>query len=252
MEQPETGRASGGHGGNQVRIGWTGEHDAAKTIGPMPASEVIPRAHPGVIIVFGGTHPSLLPKEGAWEIWGLNAIRPEWTKDIEWDRWFNLHRYEHLQRDWKYGVDAECAWAQANPKIPFYCLDDWSGRLPNPRLFPRYFDLEGGRDDYHCSSVDLMITMAISLGFERISLHGIDMTVPHVEPISARACAEYWIGFAEARGIKVQADQTCDLLSQWFMLKSNQIYGWDDVHIVQWLERQPGPEDRPPLSHVHA
>lgn len=213
MEQPETGRGSGGHGGDQVRL-----------------------KHPRAIIISGGTHPSFLPamaiNEQPWEVWTLNAIRPQWLEDnaIGIDRHFNLHRYGHLQRDWANGVDAEIKWAQENPHIPFYTLDDWAGQIPGRQQFPRHMGFP--RDDYHASSFDLMLAFALHLGMTELHVSAFQMNVPMAEPISARACMEYWIGYATARGMTVHTDWTSDLMCQYQLVRNHLIYGWDDVDIV--------------------
>ena len=54
------------------------------------------------------------------EVWGLNAIRPEWVP--RWDRMFNLHWYDALQRyKWKpefFG--SEVLFSAMNTTMPFF------------------------------------------------------------------------------------------------------------------------------------
>lgn len=191
-----------------------------------------------VCIVGGAAQEKYLPGWGAtdWEHWGLNAIRPEWFPNHRWSRWFNLHRYEHLKRDWPEGIEREVKWAWENQEIPFYVLDEWTdcpntAPLPNRILFPR--NLGFSRNDYHAGSFDMLVAFAVRLGFTQIQLNGVKLDDPFAEPISARACLEYWCGFAEGRGVAVEAAPDCELLAQYHLVKSQTTYGWDDIKLVE-------------------
>lgn len=170
-----------------------------------------------------------------WEVWGLNAIYPPWQSHIRWARRFNLHRWEHLKRDWAAGLRAEINGANALD-VPLYVLDPWrKGALKKEIVLPRE-SLEalprGGK--YHAGSFDIMVAYAISLGAKEISIHGVSLALDgnREEPISARACLEYWIGVAEGRGIKVEMVE-CDLFYQYHLVRSATTYGWDDVQLVE-------------------
>lgn len=170
------------------------------------------------------------PRAEGWEVWGLNDVHPGSVPESRYDRWFNLHRYEHLQRDWAAGLERQISWANHHPEVPLYILDSWNDKLPNRRLFPRVMGFP--RDSYHAGSFDMMVAFAIMQGFQRIILRGVDLADPHAEPISARACLEYWIGFADARNIKVNVGPDCELLAQYHLVKSQTTYGWDDIKLV--------------------
>lgn len=167
------------------------------------------------------------------EIWTLNAIRPAWLPNARISRHFNLHRYEHLVRDWKDGLERELKWAKRNPKVPFYVIGDWPS-IPKPLQFPlnelRAFARGGG---YHAGSFDMMVAFAMLLKAKDIALHGINLNMESGEPLSGRACLEYWCGMAEGRGIKVHAASDCDLFAQYHIVKSHTIYGYDDVRLVE-------------------
>lgn len=181
-----------------------------------------------------------------WEVWGLNAIYPAWHSHIAWARRFNLHMWAHLVRDWKQGLRAEISMAQLQPKVPLYVLDPWRpGALPNEQIFPKdkLFAMPNGR--YHSGSFDLMVAFAVLLGAKEISLHGVSLALdsPREEPISARACLEYWLGYATGRGVKVELVD-CDLLFQYHLVRSTTVYGYDDVKLVE--ERLPATFDPRP------
>lgn len=167
-----------------------------------------------------------------WEIWAINAIRP-WH--LQWARCFNLHRYKHLQRDWHDGIYREAAWANAHPHVPFVVIDPWpKALLPNQVIFPRekLRTLPRG-GEYHAGSFDMIVAYAILIGAKEIALHGIGLNMESGEPISARACLEYWCGVAEGRGCKVTIAPDCDLFAQYHLVKSKTVYGYDDVQLVE-------------------
>jgi len=166
-----------------------------------------------------------------WEIWGLNAIRPRWIK--RWHRMFNLHRFAHLERDCPEYIDADATWSRRNPKVPFYVVDSWKGWLANQILFPQKELAKMPRGNYHAGSFDWMVAFAIHLKAEIISLHGIGLNLESNEPISARACLEYWCGYAQGRGIAVWIDHHSDPFHQYHIVKSDSVYGYDDVRLVE-------------------
>lgn len=189
-----------------------------------------------VVIIGGNTKPQYLNPYDDWDWWGLNAIRPKWSIDIPWAAWFNLHRIEHLIRDWAEGLEKERAWAAKNKQVPFYVIGeaDWRAFVPSAVEFPLHEIAElprGGR--YHAGSIDLMVAYAISRGVCEIALHGIGLAMESGEPISARPCLEYWCGVAEGRGIKVNTAEDCDIFAQYHLVKSHSIYGYDDVRLVE-------------------
>jgi len=178
----------------------------------------------------------------SWEIWGLNAIRPDnrpqnrWAP-VRWARMFNLHRFAHLNRDCYEYIIWDADWSKNNPTVPFYVIDTWNGLLANEHLFPRHqlHTVLGPRGGiYHAGSIDMMVAYAIALGAVEIGLHGVGLALdtPRGEPISARACLEYWCGFAEGRGVKVKAMPDCDILRQYHLVVSDTTYGYDDVKLV--------------------
>ncbi len=171
-------------------------------------------------------------REG-WNVWGLNAIRPPWVR--KWSKMFNLHRFKHLERDCPQYVDVDTAWSKRNPEVPMVVIDRWpNSRLANMVLFPREklrILPRGGV--YHAGSFDMMVAYAILLRAEEIAIHGVRLTNETGEPISARACLEYWIGVAEGRGIKVTTAGDCDMFAQFHYVRSQTVYGFDDVHMVE-------------------
>jgi hypothetical protein len=78
--------------------------------------------------------------------------------------------------------------------------------------------------DYFTSTVAYAIAMAMSMpDVAEIGLWGIDL-VHDTEYGDQRPCAEYWIGRAEASGIKVTAHE------QSALLKHRQRYGYEPIN----------------------
>lgn len=179
----------------------------------------------------------------SWEIWGLNSIRPDqrmsdqrWAP-ITWSRMFNLHRFAHLNRDCPEYITWDMHWSKANPRVPVYVCDHWHGLLANEVIFPRerlgqQLGPRGGK--YHAGSIDMMVALAIAEGAVEIVLHGVGLALDSArgEPISARACLEYWCGVAEGRGVKVRTMPDCDIFRQYHLVVSDTTYGFDDVKLV--------------------
>lgn len=184
------------------------------------------------------------------EVWGLNAIYPTWVP--RWDRRFNLHTHENLVRyKWKEAFfERETQFSHVAPDVPFYTLDPWPypHELAGWKQFPAeqmMRDMTRGR--YHCASFDWMVAFAIWLnqqtdntgpGRERrpvdeIVLHGCQLTMEAGEPISARACLEYWCGRAEGAGIGVSLAGDAKLFDFYHLVRSDLVYGIDDTPVVE-------------------
>ena len=176
------------------------------------------------------------------EVWGLNAIRHEWVP--RWDRMFNLHLYDALKRHkWRpeyFG--AEVLFSAMHPEVPFYTLDEWPKphKLMGWNKFPHQEIRDNfPRGSYHCGSFDWLVAFAVWLHWnatfeiKEIALHGVSLTLEAGEPISARACLEYWCGFADGIDIKVTTAEDCDLFYYYHLVKSDLTYGLDDTPIFE-------------------
>lgn len=217
-----------------------------ETIAPRGDDNAISRTPLKVAIIGAGAKEKYFTGakyDHTQTIWGLNAIRPDHRMDqsrwapIRWAAMFNLHRFEHLNRDAYQYIIWDTDWSKNNPKVPFFVVDSWHGLLANERLFPReqialQLGPRGGK--YHAGSFDMLVAYAISLGASEIALHGIGLALDSArgEAISARACLEYWIGVAEGRGVRVVVHPDCDILRQYHLVVSDTTYGYDDVKLV--------------------
>jgi len=125
------------------------------------------------------------------------------------DAWIEIHREwnEHVIE----GTDHE-GWLQSFPG-PIYM----SERIPNIPNSVRY-PIERAIDmfsDYFTSTIAFGIAVGIMEGFEEIAIYGVDLIVGE-EYFHQKACVEYMIGFANAKGINVRLPHKTALCKQMY------------------------------------
>lgn len=141
--------------------------------------------------------------------------------------------------------------AQARPDSNIAAMVKWikTSRVPvvTSRAHPDYpalveFPLEDVLNhfghEYFNSTLAYAIAMAIHTGqFSDISLFGCDYTYANAHDAEkGRACAEFWCGHAQARGIKIHLPKTTSLLDACHT-RAERLYGYDCVDIE--FEMQP-------------
>lgn len=100
------------------------------------------------------------------------------------------------------------------------------------------------RKPYMNSTVSAAIALFVHEAAERakadsgedevLTCFGMDFTYPNMMAAEkGRACCEYWLGFAAARGIKVQTPSSSSLLDT---CEPSQIYGYDTLDITMKTE----------------
>lgn len=163
-----------------------------------------------VAIVGAGAGKWLTPFDDlSFEIWGLNS---NWSvfRGMRFTRWFELHTKEYLQEEWGGHPDNEhFKWLRSlRDGMVVYLQNvrvDWPDILPAVE-FPqsRLAKLVPAFSEYHACSIDWMIALAIAEGFKEIHLYGVEQQHTS-EPISSRACIEFWAGVAIGRGLFVES-----------------------------------------------
>jgi hypothetical protein len=164
------------------------------------------------IVGFAASSRMMAPFDDAtYEIWGLNQGYRHIPRA---DRWFDIHYNwdEHVVE----GTD-HLGWLAAAP-IPIYMTKRIEG-IPNSIRFPIEEVMEGHLD-YFTSTVAFEIALAIKEGFKEIALYGIDLIVEQ-EYDYQKACAEFWLGVAHGKGIKITLPQTSALC------KASHRYGYE-------------------------
>lgn len=170
------------------------------------------------------------------EVWGLNAMG-----DV-----LRCHRIFHMD-----DMKVQEARAEAKPDGNIAAMVMWLKTHPGPIYtsivregypglvaFPlqdvlnRSGDANGGAP-YFNSTAAYAIAYAIHIGVKRISLFGLDYTLPnshHAE--QGRACCEFWLGIAAARGIGITIPDSSSLMDG-CATDRERLYGYDcvDVHL---------------------
>jgi hypothetical protein len=87
---------------------------------------------------------------------------------------------------------------EKNPDIPM------SVRFPKEKIMEEF-------GNYFTNSISWEIALAVMEGFKEIHLYGVDMAT-HSEYAYERPSVEYFLGWAQGRGIKIMIPQKSDLL----------------------------------------
>jgi hypothetical protein len=85
---------------------------------------------------------------------------------------------------------------------------------------------------YFNSTAAYAIAYAVWLGVRKISIFGMDFTYANSHQAEqGRACVEYWLGIASARGIKVSVAKSSSLLDACEPM-SQKFYGFDTLDLT--------------------
>jgi hypothetical protein len=110
-------------------------------------------------------------------------------------------------------------------------------RYPGHVAFPLEGVLNAGLDGnggapYFNSTAAYAVAYAIHVGVKRISLFGIDYTLPNRHSAEkGRACVEFWLGIAAARGIEITVPEQTSLLDA-CETDRDRLYGYDCVNVT--------------------
>lgn len=176
------------------------------------------------------------------EVWGLNAIGGV----IRCDRVFHMDDLRIQEARAAARPDSNIAamvkWLKTHPG-PVYTSVVREG-YPGLVAFPLQdvlngrYDTNGGAP-YFNSTGAYAIAYAVHIGVKCISLFGLDYTLAsshHAE--KGRACCEFWLGIAAARGIEIRVSDASSMLDA-CEKPEERLYGYDCVD-VRLLERPDG------------
>jgi hypothetical protein len=158
----------------------------------------------------------------SWEIWGLawrffDHRRMDACFEIhdehQWSRYTKTELYSSWLSDPK---DSE------GNKVPVYLLPQVQTRYRKCKPYPEQEAeaLMGRR--YFTSSFSYMLALAIAQAPEEIAIYGVDLVVGE-EYEYQRPAAEFLLGIAHAKGIRITIPATSSLL------KSSFVYGVDEL-----------------------
>ncbi|MGE0845832.1 MAG: hypothetical protein AB7L41_06150 [Flavobacteriaceae bacterium] len=169
------------------------------------------------------------------EVWGINAIGDV----LRCDRIFHMDdlKVQEARAKARPGsnIAAMVRWLKTHPG-PVYTSRPRPG-YPGLVAFPledvlnRRHDGNGGAP-YFNSTTAYAVAYAIHIGVSRISLFGIDYTLPDAHSAEkGRACVEFWLGIAAARGIEITVPEQSSLLDA-CAADAERLYGYDCVDVA--------------------
>lgn len=164
------------------------------------------------------------------EVWGLNAVGGV----IMCDRIFHMD-----------DVRIQETRAKAQPESNIARMLEWMRMHPGPiitsRAHPDYpglveYPLADVITDlnvaYFNSTAAYAVAFAIHIGVKKISLFGCDYTYPNAHQAErGRANVEYFLGMANARGIKTDVPKTTSLLDA-LHSQEERLYGYDSLAVT--------------------
>lgn len=180
-------------------------------------------------------------REWADEVWAINAM----ASVIACDRVFHMDDVQiqeaRAARNPHGNIAAMLRWLKTHPG-PVYTSVVREG-YPGLVAFPLEEVLNGGYESggvpYFNSTAAYAVAYAIHVGVKRISLFGIDYTLPNAHSAEqGRGCVEFWLGIAAARGIEITVPETSTLLDA-CAPDRERLYGYDCVDVIM-NEREDG------------
>ena len=85
--------------------------------------------------------------------------------------------------------------------------------------------------EYFNNTAAYAVAFAIHIGVKEISMLGMDYTYPNVHDAEkGRACVEYWLGQAHARGIKINLPKTTSMMDACYD-RASRLYGYDTLNV---------------------
>lgn len=135
------------------------------------------------------------------ELWGLNTLYTYLSPAqlTRFTRWFEIHGDTPLTRSRR----PEDHWTSLEAiGCPVYTLYDLPDITQVVRLDPDELVKASGGLDYFSCTMCYQVAMCIAEGAERIEVYGIELTSGR-EAIVERPVLEWWLGFAQGKGISV-------------------------------------------------
>lgn len=164
------------------------------------------------------------------ETWTINALGDV----IASDRIFHMDdvRVQQLRADAApaSNIAAMLAWVKshAGPIYTSRVHPDYPGLVE----FPLQDVINSTGFAYFNSTAAYAVAYAIHVGAKKLSLFGMDFTYPNAHHAEkGRACVEFWIGIAMARGIDVRIPKESSLMDACAAL-SERLYGYDCVDVT--------------------
>ncbi len=145
-------------------------------------------------------------QDDSWEIWSHSSLFAMCRKaDVTPTRYFDLH---HLYDRPLLKVKPYLNWLHTNP-VPIFMQQRYP-EVPASVTYPKDRILAEFRP-YIANQVGWMIALALTEGVTHLGFWGITYGTDR-ERASQRGSCEYWMGFAEGRGVRLVLPAHCSLL----------------------------------------
>jgi hypothetical protein len=166
------------------------------------------------------------------EVWGINAV----ADIVHCDRVFHMDdvRIQQIRADARpeTNIAAMLTWLKTHPGPVYTSVPPVGDAYPGLVAFPLQAVMnELGGVGYFNSTAAYAVALAVAIGVERITLFGFDFTYAnshHAE--QGRACVEYYLGIARARGIEIGLPDSTSLMDG-CTSRGARYYGYDLVEV---------------------
>ncbi len=168
------------------------------------------------------------------EVWGINAIGDV----MRCHRIFHMDDLRIQEARAKEKPDSNIAamvnWLKTHPGPVYTSVvrEGYPGLVPFPleEVLNRTGEHNGGAP-YFNSTAAYAIAYAVHLGVPRLSLFGLDYTLPNAHHAEqGRACCEFWLGIGTSRGMEITIPETSSLMDA-CALDRDRLYGYDCVDV---------------------
>lgn len=166
------------------------------------------------------------------EVWAINGFGDLFNVD----RIFHMDdlRIQEARAAGNEHIRNMIAWMKTHPG-PIYTSrlhPDYPGLVEFPlEAVLNRGDMDNGGAPYFNNTTAYAIAFAVHIGVKRISLFGIDFTLPNAHSGErGRACCEFWLGIAAARGIEITIAPNSSLLDA-CAPDGERLYGYDCVDV---------------------
>lgn len=164
------------------------------------------------------------------EVWGINALGDVFACD----RIFHMDDVRIQQIRAKAKPDSNIAqmlkWLQRKD-IPPVVTSRAHARFPRLEEFPLREVVEKFPLAYFNSTAAYAVAYALHVNATKISCWGFDYTYPDVHDAEkGRACVEFWLGIAAARGVEIALPKTTSLMDAMYP-QDQRFYGYDTLKL---------------------
>lgn len=217
------------------------EHPTGGTAASLPEP---PKPAPKSVAILGmgaslNTYLRLAAQAG-WrgrvveEVWGINAV----AGVLQCDRVFHMDDMRLQERRAEVhphsNVAGICDWLRSHPG-PIYTSTVYP-EFPGAVEFPLDKVMTTTGHGYFNSTVAYAVAYAIAIGVKHIHIYGADFSYKNSHKREkGRACVEFWLGIASARGIQLSVAGDSTLLDA-DVSEDERFYGYDAARLTVELD----------------